>query len=252
MRHPYPIIDAHTHIEGLPDCDWQDPPELMLRLMDEAQIDQAIVMTYCDAPLQHADYNPLDYVHEAVTRYPERLLGFARLNPGHEQSVNLLHEAVSERGFKGLKLHPFGYRIPADHECTLKLIREAARLNVPTLFHCGDEEYTLPLQLERAAQACPEAAIIFGHMGGYFHVRDAIEVAKRCKNVYLETSATPHVNLIREAIEILGPQRVIYASDGPGCDPSIERRKVEDIGLSESQRQQIFSANILRLMGVEA
>lgn len=248
----YPIIDAHTHIEGLPESKWQDPPELMLRLMDEASIDQAIVMTYCDAPLQHAEYNPLDYVHAAVKKYPERLLAFARLNPGAEEASALLREAIRQRGFKGLKLHPFGYRIPADHDCTLKLIQTAAKLNVPTLFHCGDEEYTLPLQLERAAQACPEAAIIFGHMGGYFHVRDAIEVARRCPNVYLETSATPHVHLIREAIEILGPERVIYASDGPGCDPSIERRKVELIGLSEADRQRIFSANILRLMGVEA
>jgi len=225
---------------------------LMLRLMEEAGIDQAIVMTYCDAPLDHASYNPLDYIHEAVTKYPERLLGFARLNPGSDQAEALLREAVLERGFKGLKLHPFGYRIPSDDPCTLKLLRCAAQLNVPALFHCGDEEYTLPLQLERAALECPETAIIFGHMGGYFHVRDAIAVAKRCPNVYLETSATPHVNLIREAIEILGPERVIYASDGPGCDPSIELKKVAQIGLSEADRQRIFSANILRLMGVEA
>lgn len=252
MRHPYPIIDAHTHIEGLPDCDWQDPPELMLRLMDEAGIDQAIVMTYCDAPLGHAHYNPLDYVHDAVKKYPERLLGFARLNPGADEAEALLEEAVLQRGFRGLKLHPFGYRIPSDDECTLKLLRCAARLNVPALFHCGDEEYTLPLQLERAAQACPETAIIFGHMGGYFHVRDAIAVARCCPNVYLETSATPHVSLIREAIDLLGADRVIYASDGPGCDPTIELKKVEMIGLSEAQRQRIFSANILRLMGVEA
>lgn len=252
MKKNYPIIDAHTHIEGLPDCEWQDPPELMLRLMDEAEIDQAIVMTYCDAPLQHEHYNPLDYVHAAVSKYPDRLLAFARLNPGADEAVDLLEEAISQRGFKGLKLHPFGYRIPADHECTLKLLRKAACLNVPTLFHCGDEEYTLPLQLERAALACPEAMIIFGHMGGYFHVQDAIDVARRCPNVYLETSATPHVHLIREAIDILGAERVIYASDGPGCDPSIERKKVELVGLSEADRERIFSANILRLMGMDA
>lgn len=251
MLHPYPIIDAHTHIEGLPGSPWQDPPELMIRLMDEAGIDQAIVMTYCDAPLHHDCYDPLAYVADACSRFPERLLGFARLNPGKDEACDLLEKSIAD-GFRGLKLHPFGYRIPPDHECTLKLLRKAAQLNVPTLFHCGDEEYTLPLQLERAALAVPEANIIFGHMGGYFHVRDAIEVAKRCPNVYLETSATPHVNLIREAIEVLGAERVIYASDGPGCDPSIERKKVEMIGMSEADRQRIFSANILRLMGVEA
>lgn len=252
MKAPYPIIDAHTHIEGLPGCQWQDPPELILRLLDEAGIDRAVVMTYCDAPLEHDEYDPLHYVHQACQRFPERLIGFARLDPGKDEACDLLAKAIHEWHFRGLKLHPFGYRIPADHACTLKLLQQAAKLNVPTLFHCGDEEYTLPLQLERAALAVPEAQIIFGHMGGYFHVRDAIEVAKRCPNVYLETSATPHVHLIREAIEVLGPERVIYASDGPGCDPTIELKKVEMIGLKPADRQRVFSANILRLMGLEA
>lgn len=251
MAKPYPIIDAHTHIEGLPDCEWQDPPELIVRLLDEAGIDRAVVMTYCDAPLEHAAYDPLHYVQAACEQFPERLIGFARLDPGKAEASALLEQAVLLRQFRGLKLHPFGYRIPADDPCTLKLLQTAARLNVPTLFHCGDEDYTLPLQLERAARAVPEAQIIFGHMGGYFHVRDAIAVARRCDNVYLETSATPHVHLIREAIDLLGPERVIYASDGPGCDPTIELKKVEMIGLGPADRQRVFSANILRLMGLE-
>ncbi len=244
----YPIIDAHTHIEGLPGCDWQDPPELILRLMDEAGIARAVVMTYCDAPLQHESYDPLTYVREACARYPERLIGFARLDPGAPESVALLEQAITEWGFQGLKLHPFGYRQQPDSPDTLKLLRKAAELGVPTLFHCGDEEYTLPLQIERVAKACPEATIIMGHMGGYFHVADAIQVALRCPNIYLETSATPHPERIREAVDLLGAERVIFASDGPGCDPSIELEKVRILGFSEAQLKLILSENILRLM----
>ncbi|PIQ27353.1 hypothetical protein COW36_15585 [bacterium (Candidatus Blackallbacteria) CG17_big_fil_post_rev_8_21_14_2_50_48_46] len=244
----YPIIDAHTHIEGLPGCDWQDPPELILRLLDEAGIARAVVMTYVDAPMEHEGYEPLAYVREAFQRYPERLIGFARLDPGHAEAPALLEQAVREWGFQGLKLHPFGYRQMPDSPDTLKLLRKAAELGVPTLFHCGDEEYTLPLQLERAAKACPEAKLIFGHMGGYFHVHDAIAVAQRCPNVWLETSATPHPERIREAVEALGAERVIFASDGPGCDPGIELKKVQMLGFSEQQLRLILSENILRLL----
>lgn len=247
MTH-YPIIDAHTHIEGLPGCAWQDPPELILRLMDEAGIDQAIVMTYVDAPYPDASYDPLAYVREACARWPERLIGFARLDPGHPDAVSLLEQAVCEWGFQGLKLHPFGYRQMPDSPDTLRLLRKAGELGVPVLFHCGDEEYTLPLQLERAAKACPETAFIFGHMGGYFHVHDAIAVAQRCPNVWLETSATPHLAKIREAVDVLGAERVIFASDGPGCDPAIELEKVRLLGLSDAQLRLLLSDNILKLL----
>lgn len=243
-----PIIDAHTHIEGLPGCPWLDPPELIIGLLDEAKIDKAVVMTYCDAPFEHDTYDPLIYVRDALHKYPDRLIGFARLDPGKDGVEELLETAVLEWGFKGLKLHPFGYRLPPDGEATIRLVQKAASLKVPTLFHCGDEDFTLPLELERLARRCPEATIIFGHMGGYFHVLDAIAVAKRCSNVYLETSATPHPGLILKAIRELGAERVIFASDGPGCDPTIEVAKLQILELSEKQNRQVFYENICRLL----
>jgi hypothetical protein len=41
------IIDSHTHVDRV---GWYDPPETIVRLMDEAGIDQSIIMTYRDAP----------------------------------------------------------------------------------------------------------------------------------------------------------------------------------------------------------
>lgn len=244
------IFDAHTHIEGLPGCPWADPPELILRLMDEAKIDRAVVMTYVDAPGDFGDYDPIAYVQDAFTKWPDRLVGFARLNPNKgQEAVDLLTRCIEELGFKGLKLHPFGYRAPPDSEGTLALVREAARLGVPTLFHCGDEDYTLPLQLGRAAAAVPEAKIIFGHMGGYFHVDEAIRVAREHPNVYLETSATPYVEKIREAVEAVGPERVLFASDGPGCDPRLEVHKVRLADLGAEVERKVMGENFLKLLG---
>jgi len=44
---------------------------------------------------------------------------------------------------------------------------------------------SLPLQIAEAAERCPDSNIILGHMGGYFHVDDAIRVAEKYENVYL-------------------------------------------------------------------
>jgi predicted TIM-barrel fold metal-dependent hydrolase len=237
------IIDSHTHADEAPTSGWLDPPEAMLKLMDEAGIDKAVIMTYVDA----RDEEPIDYISDSVARYPDRLVGYARIHPAAGRAEELLEMAVTGRGFQGLKLHPVSnLSHPAD-EATHRIVRKAAGLRVPVLFHCGDEPYTTPFELEHCAVAVPEAAVIFGHMGGYFHCGQAIQVAERRPNVYLETSAMPRPAMIRQAIDTVGAERVLFASDGPGCDPRLEIYKVERAGLSERERELIFSENILRL-----
>ena len=239
------IIDSHTHIDAA--GFWVDPPETILRLMDEAGIEQAIVMTYRDAPIPGGD-DPLEYIAEACRRYP-RLIGYARMNPHHgEHAVSELERAFRDLGMKGLKLHPVSYVMhPASPE-TIALIKTAAAWHAPTLFHCGDEDFTLPYQIAQAAELVPEATIILGHMGGYFHVEDAIQAARQYPNLILETSAMPYPDMIKRAVDTIGAERVLFGSDGPGCDPSIEVEKVRAAGLSAADEQLLFSTNIERIL----
>jgi uncharacterized protein len=242
------IIDSHTHVDEAPTYGWFDPPEMIIRLLDEAEIDRAVVMTYRDAP--GAEERVIEYIADAVQRYPDRLIGYARMNPRYgDEAVELFDRAIREYGMRGLKLHPVSYVMHPASEPTLALIRQAATLGVPTLFHCGDEEFSLPLQVAEAAEAVPEASIILGHMGGYFHVKDAIRVARRHPNLILETSAMPYPAMIREAVEAIGVDRVLFASDGPGCDPLLEVQKVLRAGLAAADEEAIFRGNIERLLG---
>ncbi len=237
------IIDSHTHVDRF---GWYDPPETIIRLMDEAGVDQSIIMTYGDAPDVEG---ALEYIAEAVQKYPDRLIGYARMNPRRgEKAHRLFQKAMEVYGFKGLKLHPVGSLSHPGSRDTIEMIHLAARYGAPTLFHCGDEEYTLPLQIAQAAAACPEATIILGHAGGYFHVQDAIRVAERYPNVYLETSAMPYPRLIKEAVERVGASRVLYASDGPGCDLTIEIHKVRMAGLTPEEEEALFFRNIQRIL----
>lgn len=242
------IIDSHTHVDEAPTYGWYDPPEMIIRLLDEAKIEQAIVMTYRDAP--GPEERVIEYIAEAIQRYAGRLIGYARMNPRYgEKAIALLDKSIREYGFKGLKLHPVSYVMHPASVPTVELIRHAASLKAPTLFHCGDEEFTMPLQIAEAAEAVPEATIILGHMGGYFHVRDAIRVAKRYPNLILETSAMPYPRMIKETVEQLGAERVVFASDGPGCDPAIEVEKVRRAGLTPDEEALIFEGNIQRILG---
>jgi hypothetical protein len=242
------IIDSHTHVDEAPAYGWFDPPEMIIGLLDEAEIDRAVIMTYRDAP--GPEERVIEYIANAVQKYPDRFIGYARMNPRYgDEAVELFDRAIRDYGLRGLKLHPVSYVMHPVSEPTLDLIRHAAKLNVPTLFHCGDEEFTLPLQVAEAAEAVPEAKIIMGHMGGYFHVKDALRVAKRHPNLILETSAMPYPRMIKQAVDELGIERILFASDGPGCDPTLEVEKVLRAGLSPEQEELIFRGNIERLLG---
>jgi predicted TIM-barrel fold metal-dependent hydrolase len=240
------IVDMHLHVDEIPALGWQLTTSETIRRMDEAGIERGVVMTIVDAPEVNPD--ALDLIADACARHPGRLDAFARIHPWYgERSVALLERAFG-LGFKGLKLHPVTTIAHPAAEDTLRLIRVAAEHGAPTLFHCGDEPMATPLAVSRAARACPEATIILGHMGGYFHVDEAIMVAERYSNIVLETSAMPYPVKIREAVNRIGAARVLYASDGPACSPRIEVEKVRRAQLEPEDEVLVFGGNGLRLL----
>ncbi len=235
------IIDSHTHVQRTSGF-WDSPPERIISLMDEAGIDKSIIMTYTDDP----ELGP--YIRDCVKKYPDRLIGYYRLNPGEgKQAREFLKKGVEEWGMKGLKLHPVGNMIPPGSSESIELVKTAASLGVPTLFHCGDEEFTLPMQIAEAARQAPEATIILGHMGGYFHVEDAIRAALKYDNIILETSAMPYPHKVKEAVDRIGADRVLFASDGPGCPPDLELKKIEKADLTEEEREKVLFKNIKKI-----
>jgi uncharacterized protein len=54
--------------------------------------------------------------------------------------------------------------------------------------------------------------------------------------------------MIKETVEQLGAHRVLFASDGPGCDPTLEVEKVRRAGLTPEEEALIFEGNIARLL----
>jgi len=243
------IIDMHMHIEEVASLGWKMSAEDCVRAMDAAGVHSAAVMTLTDLP----GLNPqgLELIADACADHPGRLHGFLRLNPAHlETSKQLLRQAVTELGFKGLKLHPVSTLQHPGGAATIELIRLAGELGVPTLFHCGDEPMSTPLSIAEAAAACPDSTIVLGHMGGYFHVDEAIDVAEQHPNLILETSAMPYPDKIRTAVERVGAERVVFGSDGPVSSPSLERQKVVIADLGAPAAALVLGGNAAVLLGL--
>ncbi|MGH2659155.1 MAG: amidohydrolase family protein [Actinomycetota bacterium] len=119
------------------------------------------------------------------------------------------------------------------------------------MFHCGDDPMTTPQSIAAGAARTPDTVVVLGHMGGYFHVDEAIDMAERHANHYLETSAMPYPWKIAEAVQRIGADRVLYASPGPGCNPRLEVQKIRILGLPADDERLVLGGNAARLLRLE-
>jgi hypothetical protein len=241
------IIDAHAHLDADETFGWTDTPEKLLAIMDDAGIRVAVVTTYGDTP---GPSESLERLRGWVAAHPDRLVGFPRMDPRWEDAVDIFERAVVEDGMGGLKLHPVSNISSPFGDRTVELLDRAADLGVPVLFHSGDRVNSLPTEIGEAA-ARTDATIMIGHVGGYFNHREALETARRHENVLLESSAFPHLRILQEAVDELGADRVIYGSDMPPANPTVEIEKIRLLEITDEQRDRILYRNAVELLGLD-
>ena len=51
------------------------------------------------------------------------------------------------------------------------------------------------------------------------------------------------------AVELLGPERVVFGTDLPGADYYVNAGRVLELDVPDATKQQIFADNILRILG---
>ena len=236
-----PVIDAHCHAgrgQALT-APWttRADPEITLRRMAEAGIDQTVIF-----PINNADYEkPNQEIAEICARHPGKFIGFAKHDPQTEAGRirAMLRREVEKLGLKGLKLH----RLP-----TREVLDTVAELGIPVLYH--PEKVA---NFHMIAAEYPQVAFIMAHLGS-FASRDwpehleAISVARRYANVYLDTSGVVFFKFLEMAAKELGAGKLIFGSDGPELDSRVELYKVRLLKLPPTEEAMVVGGNIARLI----
>jgi predicted TIM-barrel fold metal-dependent hydrolase len=237
------IIDAHSHIGHF--GGWANvgiTAEELIALNKQFNVTRTVVFT-----------QPNNLVAEAVGKYPANLTGYVWLNPfDGEKAVNELRAAVKEWGCKGVKLHPLFQGFIADDPIVYPIMDEARKLKVPVAIHSGHPPFSLPWSIAELAEVYPDVTVVMLHMGhGHgLYIRAAINAAKRHSNIMLETSGMPMHTKIKEAMETVGEDRVMYGCDIPFHHPSVELQRVKMAGLKESQLRKILHDNAVEKLGL--
>ena len=217
-----------------------DPARIIDR-MDAAGVDKAMVCSL-------AQRIENDFLASLVRRHPDRLFGFGQVMPQLDDAVDQIRRFVDD-GLVGLKLHPsmHGYHV-ADHGLLDPVFAVCAELGIPVLINALDDAFCAPLAIEEIAKDHPAVPTIIAHMGAVWNVPEAIIVAERRANVYLETSATL-MSDVKRAYARLGAEKILLGSEWPGSDFDLERLKIAKAVPDEVDRALVEGGNMARIMG---
>ncbi|MGH2403106.1 MAG: amidohydrolase family protein [bacterium] len=250
-------IDAHTHL-GL--GKGEQRAEGLLVMLEAYGIDRAVafpaVSGLAGSPRAIALAN--DYLAEAMSQHAGRIVGFATVNPYHEEEAWREVERAAKMGLRGLKLHPplQGF-VLSDRTLLDPLFERAARLMLPVVIHAGLRVAGLPYVLVNLADAKVLAnahsrvTFIVAHMGwGGRDSHGVADLARDCPNVWFDTAGVNMPGLIRQVADLGAAQRILYGSDFPFLHPRVELLRVELAELPADVASGVMGGNAQRLLGL--
>jgi predicted TIM-barrel fold metal-dependent hydrolase len=245
------IIDSHTHIGAGEDFSdtyqVNQSLELLLQQMAESEITMSVVMpvTYRDYETGHRE------VRDAVVAHPGKLIGYARANLADEKrALAEVRRCFEEWDFRGVKVHPW----QGDGWPTRGLMELLGEFNRPLLVHTRAEAQSID-GFAALARAYPAVPVILGHMGGFGsfwpgYVKLCALEARQMDNLYLDTARVFDHTWIRMAVEICGPEKVLFGSDACAAHPAVPLKQIDLCHFSDSERALILSGNAKRLLAV--
>jgi uncharacterized protein len=204
-----------------------------------------------------------DYVLEAMARYPERLLGFACLNPEVPEAIEE-GERCLKAGMKGLGEIALYNSLTAGSwkDRMSPLVELATEWEVPVLFHVNEpvgHQYPgkghQPFwELYDLIKTFPKTLFILAHWGGglWWYQLMKREVSDVLTNTYFDTAASPFLyrpEIYQFALKIIGPEKILYGSDFPLLGLERYLKELDQAGLTPEQQAAILGRNSQRVLG---
>lgn len=239
------IIDSHQH-----------PHSSVPQIMEQYGIDMSVLLP--------VGSEALGRIPQMVKESPEKYIPFFWIDVGDiERSIEALQAAVQDWGCKGVKFQVLLQHCYPNERRLYPVYEKCSELGLVVLFHSGAvaftqefgiphiTKYAHPLHADEVAFDFPEMSIILAHMGGnYFY--EALIMAEKHSNIFLDTAYLPFfckrmlpdvtpIQMIQRGVEILGPERILYAYEG--LPPSV----IQESEMAEESKQLILGLNAMKL-----
>jgi uncharacterized protein len=225
--------------------------EELLASMNSNDIDKGVI-----APVQPKTYRlepQNDAVAVAQMRYPDRLIGFCRVDPRQgEDAITELRRCVLRLKLRGLLLHPMEEGYTINDPPAVRLVREAGALSVPVVVAAGYPWVAHAQQIRSVAEQAEGTTIVMSH-GGQINISglaqaDAFLAMQTCDNLCVGTNGVYRQDFLEECVDAFGPERVLFTSMAPVFDQGFELDRVRSIKMEESEQQYVLGTNMVRIL----
>lgn len=271
------IIDAHTHVypkkiveraiakleanSGIP-AKVNGLKEGLQASMKEAGVDYSLLLPVATSVKQ------VDAINEEAGQTnagaeETGLLSFGGIHPDTENYKEVLRK-VKGLGLKGIKLHP-DYQNTFFNDIRYKrIITEATEQGLYIMTHAGediglsDPVHCRPQHVREVLKETETDKLILAHMGGW-RLWNEVEELLAGQDVYFDTAFSfdcikgidglltkdQFVHLVRAH----GADRIVFGSDSPWSSQKDCVEWVRQTGLTEDEKDKIFSGNMKKILG---
>ena len=215
---------------------------------------------------------PNDYVAGYVASHPEKLVGFASVDPARPDALDRLTHAVTVLGLRGLKVGPIYQHFDPTSPAGIALFSRAESLGIPVLCHQATTfirdaplRWARPILLDDVATACPDLVMCVAHLGHPW-CEELMVVIRKHPHLYADVSAL-HARPIQlyfalaSAVEYRVTDRLLLGSDYPFAttQQTIDAlRRINDVvrgtgfpPIPDEVIEGIIGRDTLALLGIE-
>jgi len=243
-------------------------PDELIKEYDSCGIEKMIVLGWDAETGSHLPRVPNELVSSYVAHYPERLIGFASVDPLKGSSaIKELEHSIKDLNLKGLKLHPIAQTFYPHENKFYTLYEKCVELDIPIIFHTGTTgwgrglpggggaklDYANPIYLDNVAADFPRLRIIMAHQA-FPWVTEQLAVAMHKSNVFIDLSGWSPKRFEPVFVMYMSkliPHKFMFGTDYPFLRPAKWLAAFDDLGLDEKVRNQILRDNAIMVFRLD-
>jgi predicted TIM-barrel fold metal-dependent hydrolase len=193
IRHSRPRARAATH-PSRSGSNWRTIPsgDPDYHWAQSATVDKSIVLGFKSRYLR-AEI-PNRYVADYVSKYPQKLIGFAGIDPTEPAAREEVKIAKEDLRLRGITLSPANQDFHPTDSRAMRVYEEAERLGMPILIHPSGQfteesklEFGRPYLLDEVARTFPRLRLVIAQLGQPW-VDETICMLGKHPNVFADVS----------------------------------------------------------------
>lgn len=209
------IIDVHAHLGEDVVFDEATTERELLDGYKKHGVDGAIIQPFICRPYVEDTREAHDHVHRFTQSGEMKLWGMASINP-HFRREDYEAEAercIRELGFVGIKISCIAHACHPSSRDGLHVFEVCRALGVPLMIHTGNGvPFSDPMSAAPAVESFPDVRVVLAHAGSEMHSQQAVYLARKHDNVYLEPSWVGSIGF-GNMLSRVGDRKILFSSD---------------------------------------